>query len=47
MIDESEVLLRGEWKRPLEEEEEEEEEEEREREETAHACAYCGKHNVR
>lgn len=43
MIDESEVLLRGEWKRPLEEEEEEEEE----KEETTHACAYCGKHNVR
>ena len=43
VIDESEVLLRGEWKRPLEEEEEEEEEE---KEETTHACAYCGKHNV-
>lgn len=48
VIDESEVLLRGEWKRPLEEEEEEEEEEKKEeKEETAHACAYCGKHNVR
>ena len=42
VIEENEVLSRGEWKRPLEEEEEEEEEEECE----MHVCNYCGKPNV-
>ena len=41
VIEENEVLIRGEWKRPLEEEEEEEEVECE-----MHVCNYCGKPNV-
>ena len=52
VIEDNEVLVRGEWKQPqeaTEEEEEEEEEEENEEEEeenNTHHCAYCGKSNV-
>ena len=41
VIEENEVLIRGEWKRPLEEEEEEEEEECE-----MPVCNYCGKPTV-
>lgn len=44
VIEENEVLIRGEWKRPLEEEEEEEEGEEIA--EDVPTCHFCGKPNV-
>ena len=43
VIEDNEVLVRGEWKKPQKEEEEEEEEEEGDQ---VHHCACCGKKNV-
>ena len=43
VIEENEVLVRGEWKRPLEEEEDEEEEI---IEDDGPTCHFCGKPNV-
>ena len=48
VIEENEVLVRGEWKQEIEEKEEEkEEEEEEEEEETGHSCSNCNKKNVK
>ena len=46
VIEENEVLVRGEWKQEIEEKEEEKEEEEEE-EETGHSCSNCSKKNVK
>ena len=47
VIEDNEVLVRGEWKQPQEATEEEvTEEEEEEEENDTHHCAYCGRSNV-